>query len=127
MHGQWQIRRYIHDLLYFKRPDNILSLDQCVTCLKSSESTNHLCLHCPPTLELWHRLFCIGNVKCVSTRGIVEMLGISFKGFSSLSKGKTLTYQKKSQKGRHYGKWLSCYPLYGFYVWKGMLGYLRID
>lgn len=90
MHGLWQIRRYIHDLLYFRRPDNILSLDQCVTCLKSSKSTNHLCLHCPPTLELWHRLFCIGNVKCVSTRGIVEMLGISFKGFSSLSKGKTL-------------------------------------
>ena len=59
-------------------------------CLKCSESTDHLFLHCPMALVPWHILLNIANLDWVPPKGIAGMLGISFKAFGSLPKGKIL-------------------------------------
>ena len=59
-------------------------------CLKSNESFDHLFLHCTIALEFWHGLFHIAMIDWVPPGDIAKTLGISFKVFGSLPKGKIL-------------------------------------
>ena len=48
---------FTNDLLQLRRPSKALSLDWFILCRGSGETSDHLFLHCPFTLGLWHRLF----------------------------------------------------------------------
>ena len=78
------------DKVHLRRRHKTLILDYCVMCLKSSESADHLFLHCPTTLALWQKSFCLANLDWFPPKGIVDMMGFSFEGFGTLLKGKIL-------------------------------------
>ncbi|KAJ9689230.1 hypothetical protein PVL29_014744 [Vitis rotundifolia] len=46
-----------NDLLQLRRPYKALSPDICKLCMRNGESVDHLFLHCPLTMGLWHKLF----------------------------------------------------------------------
>ncbi|RVW37832.1 hypothetical protein CK203_087876 [Vitis vinifera] len=56
----------------------------------NGESIDHLFLHCPVTIGLWHRLFNLVGVIWVPPRSIEDMLVISFKGLGNSVRGKIL-------------------------------------
>ena len=43
-----------NDMLHVRRPYKSLSPHWCILCKESGESIDHLFLHCPITLGLWH-------------------------------------------------------------------------
>ena len=51
---------------------------------------DHLFLHCPYTIGLWHKLFNSSSLVWVPPRIIEEMFIIAFKGFGSSIRSKTL-------------------------------------
>ena len=46
-----------NDLLQLKRPYRFLNPQWCILCRGDGESIDHLFLHCPFTMWLWHKLF----------------------------------------------------------------------
>ena len=56
----------------------------------NGESIDHLFLHCPVTIGLWHRLFNLVRLIWVPPRSLEDMLVISFKGLGNSLRGKTL-------------------------------------
>ena len=51
---------------------------------------DHLFLHCPYTIGLWHKLFNSSSLVWVPPKRIEEMFIIAFKGFGSSIRSKTL-------------------------------------
>ncbi|RVX21954.1 hypothetical protein CK203_001531 [Vitis vinifera] len=45
-----------NDKLQLRRPYKVLSPQWCILCKGNGESIDHLFLHCPITIGLWHRL-----------------------------------------------------------------------
>ncbi|RVW91431.1 putative ribonuclease H protein [Vitis vinifera] len=56
----------------------------------NGESIDHLFLHCPVTIGLWHKLFNLAGLAWVPPRSIEDMLVIAFKGLGNSLRGKTL-------------------------------------
>ena len=46
-----------NDKLQLRRPYKSLSSQWCILCKGNGESIDHLFLHCPLTIGLWHNLF----------------------------------------------------------------------
>ena len=51
-----------NDWLHVRRPYKSLSPHWCILCKGRGESIDHLFLHCPLTLGLWHKLFSLTNI-----------------------------------------------------------------
>ncbi|RVW57133.1 hypothetical protein CK203_091671 [Vitis vinifera] len=62
----------------------------CILCKGNGESIDHLFLHCPVTIGLWHKLFNLAGLAWVPPRSIEDMLVIAFKGLGNFLRGKTL-------------------------------------
>ena len=56
----------------------------------NGESIDHLFLHCPVTIGLWHKLFNLAGLVWVPPRSIEDMLVIAFKGLGNSLRDKTL-------------------------------------
>ena len=79
-----------NDMLQLTRPFKALSLDWCMLCRGSGETSDHLFLHCPFTLGLWHRLFIQARMMWVQPRSYYDMLTIFYMASGNSTKGKTL-------------------------------------
>ncbi|RVW78876.1 hypothetical protein CK203_043124 [Vitis vinifera] len=79
-----------NDKLQLRRPYKALCPQWCILCKGNGESINHLFLHCPVTIGLWHRLFNLVGVIWVPPRSIEDMLVISFRGLVNSVRGKIL-------------------------------------
>ncbi|RVX17758.1 putative ribonuclease H protein [Vitis vinifera] len=79
-----------NDKLQLRRPYKALYPQWCILCKGHGESIDHLFLHCPITIGLWHRLFNLVGVIWVPPRSLEDMLVISFKGLGNSLRGKTL-------------------------------------
>ena len=79
-----------NDMLQARRPYKSPSPHWCILCKGSGELVDHLFLHCPITLGLWHKLLRATNLEWVPPRNIRDIFIISFKGLGKSIKGKTL-------------------------------------
>ncbi|RVX04331.1 Copper methylamine oxidase [Vitis vinifera] len=79
-----------NDKLQLRRPYKALCPQWCILCRGNGESIDHLFLHCPVTIGLWHRLFNLVGLVWVPPRSIEDMLVITFKGLGNSLRGKTL-------------------------------------
>ncbi|CAL5408064.1 unnamed protein product [Camellia sinensis] len=79
-----------NDTLQKRRPNRLLNPQWCILCCKSGESVDHLFLHCPIALTLWHRLFRVGNGMWVAPKRSVHMLVIDFHTFGGSKRAKIL-------------------------------------
>ena len=79
-----------NDMLQLRKPIKALNPNWCILCRKSSEIIDHLFLHCPITLGLWHIIFSQAGMEWVKPSSICNMLVISFKCFGNSIRGKTL-------------------------------------
>ncbi|RVW99804.1 putative ribonuclease H protein [Vitis vinifera] len=79
-----------NDKLQLRRPYKSLCPQWCILCKGNGESIDHLFLHCPVTIGLWHKLFNLAGLAWVPPRGIVDMMVIAFKGLGNSLRGKTL-------------------------------------
>ncbi|RVW15386.1 putative ribonuclease H protein [Vitis vinifera] len=76
--------------LQLRRPYKSLCPQLCILCKGNGESIDHLFLHCPVTIGLWHKLFNLAGLAWVPPRSIVDMMVIAFKGLGNSLRGKTL-------------------------------------
>ena len=79
-----------NDLLQLRRPYKVFSSDICKLCMEHGESIDHLFLHCPLMMGLWHRLFCIAKMDWAPLRSIFDMMTINFKGLGRSKRGLVL-------------------------------------
>ncbi|RVW29047.1 hypothetical protein CK203_088908 [Vitis vinifera] len=70
----------------------------------NGESIDHIFLHCPVTIGLWHRLFNLVGLVWVPPRSLEDMLVITFKGLGN------------SLEARHFGQ-IACLTLI-WMVWQ---------
>ncbi|RVX01566.1 DUF724 domain-containing protein 7 [Vitis vinifera] len=56
----------------------------------NGESIDHLFLHCPVTIGLWHRMFNLIGLVWIPLRSLEDMLVITFKGLGNSLRCKTL-------------------------------------
>lgn len=61
----------------------LLLLQWCIICRRDEETIDHLLLHCPMALLLWHQLFSIVGMDWV-VHSCVQMLQIDFRGLGSM-------------------------------------------
>ncbi|RVW56152.1 hypothetical protein CK203_080775 [Vitis vinifera] len=78
------------DKLRLRRPYKALCPQWCILCKGKGESIDHIFLHCPITIGLWHRLFNLVGLVWVPPRSLEDMLVITFKGLGNSLRGKTL-------------------------------------
>ncbi|KAL6346450.1 hypothetical protein AAG906_033246 [Vitis piasezkii] len=64
-----------NDKLQLRRPYKALCPQWCILCKGNGESIDHLFLHCPVTIGLWHRLFNLVGVIWVPPRSIEDIRG----------------------------------------------------
>ena len=57
-----------------------------VSCVRHSESVDHISLHCPLMLGLWYRLFRLTMMDWIPSSNISDMISISFKGDKTLGR-----------------------------------------
>ena len=79
-----------NDKLQLKRPYKSLCPQWCILCKGNGELIDHLFLHCPITIGLWHKLFNLAGLAWVPPRSIGDMMVIVFKGMRNSLRGKTL-------------------------------------
>ena len=79
-----------NDLLQLRRSDKALSPNICKLCIKHGELTDHLFLHSPLTIRLWHKLFRIAKMDWVPPRSIFDIVNINYKGFGKSKRGLVL-------------------------------------
>ena len=79
-----------NDKLQSRRPYKSLCPQWCILCKGTGESIDHIFLHCPITIGLWHKLFNLARLAWVPPRSIVAMMVIAFKGLGNSLRGKTL-------------------------------------
>ena len=72
-----------NDKLQLRRPYKSLYPQWCILCKGNGESIDHLFLHCPVTIGLWHKLFNLVGLAWVPPRSIEDMLVIAFKGLGN--------------------------------------------
>ena len=80
-----------NDKLQLRRPYESLYPQWCILCKGNGESIDHLFLHCPVTIRLWHKLFNLVRLAWVPPRSIVDMMVNAFKGLGNSLRGKTLS------------------------------------
>ena len=68
-----------NDKLQLRRPYKALCPQWCILCKGNEESIDHLFLHCPVTIGLWHRLFNLVGLIWVPLRSLEDMLVIFLK------------------------------------------------
>ena len=76
--------------LQLRRPYESLCPQWCMLCKGDGESIDHLFLHCPLTIGLWHKLFNLARLDWVPPRSIEDMMIIAFRGLGNSIRGKTL-------------------------------------
>ena len=76
-------------MLQLRKPFKALSPDWYILCWRSRETIDHLFLHFPITLGLWHKIFSQAGMDWVQPSSISDMLVISFKCFGNSITGKT--------------------------------------
>ncbi|RVW27818.1 hypothetical protein CK203_107068 [Vitis vinifera] len=79
-----------NDKLQLRRPYKAFCPQWCILCKGNGESIDHLFLHCPITIGLWHKLFDLAGLVWVPPRSLEDMLVITFKGLGNSLRGKTL-------------------------------------
>ncbi|RVX03454.1 hypothetical protein CK203_027962 [Vitis vinifera] len=79
-----------NDKLQLRRPYKSLCPQWCILCKGSGGSIDHLFLHCPVTIGLWHKLFNLAGLVWVPPRSVEDMMVITFKGLGNSLRGKTL-------------------------------------
>ena len=79
-----------NDMLQLRRPFKTLNPDWCILYRRNKGTIDHLFLHYPITLGLWHRIFSQAGMEWVQPSSICNMLVISFKCFGNFIRGKTL-------------------------------------
>ncbi|KAL6327159.1 hypothetical protein AAG906_015198 [Vitis piasezkii] len=80
-----------NDKLQLRRPYKSLCSQWCILCKGNGESIDHLFLHCPLTIGLWHKLFNLAGLDWVPPRSIEDMMIIAFRGLeNSIRDKKTL-------------------------------------
>ena len=79
-----------NDMLQLRRPYQSLTPHWCILCKGNGELIDHLFLHCPLTLGLWHKLFGLVRMDWIPPRNIGDMMIISFKGLRNSIRGKSL-------------------------------------
>ncbi|RVX09397.1 GTP-binding protein TypA/BipA-like [Vitis vinifera] len=79
-----------NDKLQLRRPYKALCPQWCILCKGNGESIDHIFLHCPVTIGLWHRLFNLVGLVWVPLGSLEDMLVITFKGLGNSLRGKTL-------------------------------------
>ena len=62
----------------------------CLLCMESGEMVDHIFLHCPLSLRLWHKLFNLVHMDWVPPRSICDMIIISCRGLRNSNRGKVL-------------------------------------
>ena len=67
-----------NDMLQLRRPFKAPCPDWCILCRGREETIDHLILHCPIILGLWHKLFYQVGMVWVQPRSICDMTVISF-------------------------------------------------
>ena len=77
-------------MLQLRRSYKALNLDVCLLCIESGKTVDHIFLHWPLSLGLWHRLFSLVHVDWVPPRSICDMMSISYRGLGNTSRGKVL-------------------------------------
>ena len=78
-----------NDKLQLRRPFKSLCPRWCILCKRNGESFDHLFLHCPLTIGLWHKLFDLVGLVWVPPRSIEDMMIIAFRGLGNSIKSKT--------------------------------------
>ncbi|CAL5357544.1 unnamed protein product [Camellia sinensis] len=73
-----------------RRPYHYLCPQWCVMCKRSSESADHLFLHCSVAIQLWQYLFGLCDVKWVAPRDCTHMLLVKFDRFGGSKRAKIL-------------------------------------
>ena len=68
----------------------MINTQWCVMCKRSSESTDHVFLHCSVAIQLWQRLFGVCDVKWGAPRDCTHMLLVKFDGFGGSKRAKSL-------------------------------------
>lgn len=79
-----------NDMLQLRRPYKALSTDVCPLCIESSETTNHVFLHCKLSMGLWHRLFRDVHMDWVPLSSIKDTMFMTSKRLGNTSRGKEL-------------------------------------
>ena len=79
-----------NDKLQLRRLYKSLCPQWCILCKGNGESIDHLFLHCPVTIGLWHKLFNLAGLVWVPPRSIEDMMVIAFKGLGNSLRGKIL-------------------------------------
>ena len=79
-----------NDMIQLRRSYKALSLDVCLLCIESGKTVDHIFLHWPLSLGLWHRLFSLVHVDWVPPKSICDMMSISYRGLGNTSRGKVL-------------------------------------
>ncbi|RVW41560.1 putative ribonuclease H protein [Vitis vinifera] len=79
-----------NDKLQLRRPYKALCPQWCILCKGNGESIDHLFLHCPVTIGLWHRMFNLVGLVWIPLRSLEDMLVITFKGLGNSLRCKTL-------------------------------------
>lgn len=81
---------WTNDTLQKRRPNRSLNSQWCIMCRKNEESVDHLFLHCPIALFLWHKLFLLGNVMWVAPQRSAHMLEVDFRVLGGSKRAKLL-------------------------------------
>ena len=79
-----------NDMLQLRRFFKAISPYVCLLCVESGEMVDHIFLHCPLSLGLWHIPFSLVHMDWVSPRSICDMMLISYKRLGNSSGDKVL-------------------------------------
>ncbi|WJZ89514.1 hypothetical protein VitviT2T_008730 [Vitis vinifera] len=69
-----------NDKLQLRRPYKSLGPQWCILCKGNGESIDHIFLHCPVTIGLWHKLFNLAGLAWVPPRSIEDIVRILHLG-----------------------------------------------
>ena len=79
-----------NDTLQLRRSYKGLNPKVYLLYMESGETVDHIFLHCPLSLGLWHGLFSLTHMDWVPPRSINDMKIISYRGLRNSSRGKVL-------------------------------------
>ena len=79
-----------NDMLQLRRSYKALNPSVCLLRMESGETVNHIFLHCPLSLRLWHRLLSLAHMDWVPPRIICDMMIISYRGLGNSGRGMVL-------------------------------------
>lgn len=79
-----------NDMLQKRRPLTALSPNWCIMCRSTSESGDHLFLHCSTATLIWNKLFGIFGESWACPLSLNQFLAMNFRGFGCRKEARTL-------------------------------------